>query len=821
MTGHLRESTLLNLFDGLPQLGDRPAIGVRREYGVRWWSYARLHRRSREAALRLSAAGVGPGDRVVLWGASTPEWVGFFFGVVLRNAVVVPVDDGAPVETVGRMAREVDARLLVAVRGRELPAGIPSIAFEELREDGDPAIEPLPVKPNDPAVIFFTSGTTSKPRGVILSHANLMSQVTRFAKWRWLVRMIPFRIMVSAPLTHVQGLMLGICVPLQVGLSAIYAHFHHPDHLIRTIRDNRVTLMSTVPRVLQTLARAIENRPYGRSREPLKDWLARTRSVVLRRHRIFNGIRPLVGYRFWIVIVGGVRLPGEIEDFWRHTGCLLVQGYGLTETAAIISVNAPIFGRFGSVGKPLGHQDVRIAEDGEILVRGPNVTPGYYGEVAGKAPVSEDGYLKTGDLGRFDSRRRLFFQGRKKDVIVTGEGFNVYGGDVERVLDEEPGVRGSVVLGLERSGNTEVHAALLLEESASPSDIVQNANRKLAPHERVRGWTRWPERDFPRGQLLKVRRDKVASLVGRFHAQVEAPAPSGPVTLETIYSTEDHSERLRLLADYLATSSHGDTTDLRTNMVRDLGLSSLDVIELLFHLESRSQRLLDHIVVEETTTLAELRSLFQNPDEARPTKALYSRKPPRWAELGPLVLLRRVLNPLVLLPWTAARARLSVLGLEHLERLECPCLFECTGHEHGSDVLTLFSALPPRLRRRLGFVGQRWVFSFYLDPPPGTSFAARAAVGFGFHAAVPLFFPFALVSHFGAARDGLTQACRLIDRGFSLIIFEGKGIDVIAEQTGVPVVPVHLSGNEGGGYLPTWPRPTIEVTFERTRPAKR
>lgn len=817
MNARAQPETLHALFEDLPRLGDRPAIGLRLEYGLRWWSYAELHRRAQVAARLLEAAGVGRGDRVLFWGPSSPEWVGFFFGVLLRGAVVVPVDDGAPPETVRRMVEEVQARHLITVAGRAAPLPLSCLTFEALSlpAPGDAAgVQGIAAEPDEPAVIFFTSGTTSAPRGVVLTHRNLMSQVQRFSKWRWLVRLLSFRMMVSAPLSHVQGLMLGICIPLHVGLSAIYTHFSHPGHLIRTLRDDRVTLLSTVPRVLQVLARTFEARPYGRSGAPLREWLRHTTSRFLRRHRVFNTIRPAVGYRFWVVIVGGATLPRDIESFWRNTGCLLVQGYGLTETAAMISVNVPLFGTFGSIGKPLANQEVRIAEDGEILVRGPNIMAGYYGGRTDADLFTEGGYLRTGDLGRFDKRRRLFFEGRKKDVIVIGEGFNVYCEDVERVLDVQPGVRQSVAIGLEREGNTEVHAVLMLERGAAPAAIVQEANARLAPHERIRGWTLWPEEDFPRASLFKVQRKLVADAVERLRAASASPATaSGPVSLEVIAGTQDRVQRLRLLARYLAEAPPEELANQRVQLVDDLGLSSLDVAELLFLLEARSQRVLSDVVVEENTSLADLHTLLSQPEGSRAVRALYARHPPRWAELGLLSLVRRTLNPLVLLPWVALRARLDVQGGEHLRAVKGPCVLATTGHEHASDVLTIFAALPARLRHKLGFVASRWVFSHYLEPSREATLLERLAVGVAFNAAIPLFFPFALTPHFGNTREGLLEACRLIDRGYSLIIFGGEGTRLIAKQTGVPIVPVQLTGNEGIGFLPRWPRRKLGVAF--------
>jgi long-chain acyl-CoA synthetase len=821
---HHADRTLQDLCLRLPSFGQRQAVGLRQEFGLRWWSFAELHRRSLTAARLLAAVGVSRGDRVVLWGPSSPEWVGFFFGVLLRGAVVVPVDDGAPPDLARRLAEQAGARHLVAARDRQLPGLCARLDFESLY-GGGPAgdgAEVVAAEPEDAAVVFFTSGTTSTPRGVVLTHANVISQLARFAAWRPLVRVLPFRIMVSAPLSHAQGVMLGISIPLCLGLSVIYTRFNHPGHLIRSLRDNRVTLFSTVPRVLQVLEKALESRPYGRRRETLATVLARTRSRFLRRHRTFTALRSVLGYRFWVILVGGAPLRRELELFWRDSGCLVVQGYGLTETAAVVSVNPPLFGAFGSIGKPLAHEEVRIADDGEILVRGPNVMPGYLGSPAGadrsggSGPFTPDGYLRTGDLGRFDKRRRLFFEGRKNELIVTGEGWNVYAEDVETVLDAQPGVRQSVVIGLDRGGDSEVHAVVLLEPAGSASEAVRRANAELAPHQRVRGWTVWPEADFPRGSLLKVRRREVGDRLESLLAAGGTPAVAAggdALALEAIAATEDRDQRLSLLARYLDEGSPAAGEE-RLRLAEDIGLGSLDVVELLSRLEQRSQLFLDHAVVDEAATVADLRAMLAHPNGQPPPRPLYARNPPRWSELRLLDLLRSALNDLVLLPWMAVRARLGVQGREHLRGLRPPVILAGIGHRHGSDVISIFAALPRGLRHRLAIVASRWVFGHFLEPGPTVPWSTRATVAVAFNVAIPLFFPFALTPHFGTTREGLAEACRLLDRGYSLIIFEGRGTALIAKQSGVPIVPVRLSGNEGVGFRASRPRRTVRVAFE-------
>src|SRR6185295_12331807 len=228
----------------------------------------------------------------------------------------------------------------------------------------------------------------------------------------------------------------------------------------------------------------------------------------------YRRIHRALGLKFWAFVVGAAPLPPDLEEFWRRMGFAVVQGYGLTETAPIVTLNHPFRTSKGSVGTPIQGVEVRIAEDGEILVRGENVTSGYYQSSTLQDPSSKiqapssklqadpgsripdpgldpvfdaDGWFHTGDIGERDDQGRVFIKGRKKEMIVTPEGLNVFPEDVERVLNETAGVRESAVVGVAQTAADErVHAVLVLEPDASKETIVREANARLQDHQRVR-----------------------------------------------------------------------------------------------------------------------------------------------------------------------------------------------------------------------------------------------------------------------------------------------------------------------------------------------
>jgi len=807
----VERTTIDQLIEDLAALGSRPAVGLRLDLGLRWWNYERLHRETKRAACALAACGVLKGDRVTIQAPNCPEWVGLFLGLLQVGAVAVPIEHDALPEVVDRIAAVVQPRLRLSASD-----------LETIFRPGAPQASPIPCIPctgyhdTDPAVIFFTSGTTSAPRGVMLTHGNLIAQVARFKIWRRAARLIPVRMVVMAPLSHAQGIMVGVLIPLFLGVSVIYTHSSHPAHLMRVLRDNRVLVLSTLPRVLHLLGHAFLDQQYGNTRKTLRDKLKGGRPWMMRRHFIFSNMRRSIGYGFWVVLVGGAPLPEPDERFWRDSGCLLVQGYGLTETTAVVSVNLPMLGRFGSVGKPLDGQDLVVDGDGEIMVRGANVIHQYFGEAAASQNEWTRGYLRTGDIGYLDSSNRLFILGRKKEVIITGEGFNVYAGDIEGALNSVAGVRDSVVLGVGRDGHTEVHAVLLLDSHASAVEVVRQANQRLLTNQRVASWTVWPEQDFPRGSLLKPKRgdiqDQVRCLSAASSQRRSTEEPAKEPSVDELMSIEDKRARIHALAHFVV-HDRRRVQDQEESTLGEMGLTSLDTVELLTAIEKCSGMLPAGASVGEGMTLRDLHDLVRNPFMERRTRGIDVKNAPRWAESRLLKWPRQVLNPLVLLTYADWRTTVEVNGIENLKTVTGPVILMGIGHEHAFDVLLIYRALPPPMRRMLAIVASRWVFTHVLEPEAETPWTERTKAALGFYFLVPLFFPMALSSPFGRARDGLMDAGRLIDRGFSLISFKGKGVGLVARQCGIPVIPVRLSGNDHLDFSINKPRRRVTVRF--------
>ncbi len=465
-------------------------------------SYEDVGRAARALAARLAAEGVGRGDRIILWGENRPEWVAALWAAIISGIVVVPIDYRSSLDFVRRIRAIVEARVILA--GEDVPAeamtgvhgagrldgaAVWRLAGIDWRADGPmPAVQ---VSATDTAEIIFTSGATAEPKGVVLTHRNILANTVPIEqevhKYRKYGRpFFPLRFLNLLPLSHMFGQAMATFIPPMLPGTTVFVRSLSPHDIVRQIRERRVSVLVSVPKLLDVL------RGHVQHTAPTAAAPAGAGVHWVRRWWLHRDVHRAFGMKFWAFVVGAAPLDPDLETYWSRLGFAVIQGYGLTETAPVVTVNHPFAMRRGSVGKPIHGLKVKVAADGEILVRGDNVTQGYYNAPAATAEAFEDGWLRTGDIGEVDESGRLYVRGRKKEMIVSPDGFNVFPDDVERVLDGVAGVRESAVVGLTDGASERVHAVLVVDPGADLDEIVRAANAKLADHQRVRTAAAWP-----------------------------------------------------------------------------------------------------------------------------------------------------------------------------------------------------------------------------------------------------------------------------------------------------------------------------------------
>ncbi len=749
-------------------------------------------------ARELETRGIAKGDRVLLWGENSGEWVAAFLGCLFRGAVAVPMDAIAEKSFAQRVVRQAAVRLAIVERDL-LPENFAAPVFA-LGQFTDVAEGPtslsaaglaeVPIGRSDPIEIVFTSGTTAEPRGVVLTHGNLLAnlepiekEIERYRKYERIFH--PLRFLDLLPLSHVFGQLLGIFLPQILGATSVYLDTLNPGEVMEMIRKERVSVLATVPRLIESLRDQLERdlAAGGRLEHFRHDFAAAEDQHFLKRWWRFRAIHRRFGWKFWAFISGGASLPPEAEKFWGRLGYAVIQGYGLTETTSLVSLNHPFRLGRGSIGKAMPGLEMKLSNEGEILVRGENVTAGYWKDASVAPAVDSEGWFHTGDLGQKDENGNLYFKGRQKNVIVTPEGLNIYPADLESELRKEPEVGDCVVIGLERDGNAEPCAVLLLRGQPVPDHaaaIIRRANERLAGFQQIRRWVVWPEKDFPRTptqkpMLARIREFAETNLGG----QAAGRSASSP------------------LGEILARISHGA---LPQGDASRLQLSSIERVELLSALEDRYQVDLSETEFSSAETVAGLERLLEQPPARGP---LYHY--PRWAQSGPVRWIRVASYYLLVRPAMFLLGEPRISGQKKLRALDSPVLI-VANHITYLDPGYVLAALPARLRSRVAVAMEGEVLEAMRTPPRGTRFFAGVLSRVQYLLVVALFNVFPLPQRAGF-RKSFNFAGDLIDRGWSVLVFpegartrDGKmapfraGIGLLVTQTRLPVVPLRLDG---------------------------
>lgn len=453
-------------------------------------------------------------DCLMIWSPSRSDWLVAYLGTLMLGAVIVPLDVNSKEDFLLRIAETTNAKLLITTQKQFAglkQTSLPLVDLDALPQATMDATKLPEVHEDDLAELVFTSGTTGQPKGVMLSHRNIASNAT--AAVTFINMTAEDRALSILPLSHMFELTVEIAL-IHCGASIVYARSLVPDTLLRLLSSQEITCSVLVPQALQLFLNGIEREVRRQKREKQFEQLLKIAAMLpfgWRRY-LFGAVHKRFGGHFRFFVSGGAYLPPTLAQRWENLGFRVMQGYGATECSPIISATPYRDHTLDSVGKPLKGVQIRIAEDGEILVHGPNVALGYWKNPDATAASFKDGWYYTGDLGYRDDKNNLYLKGRKKNLIVLANGLNVYPEDIENVLQANPLVKDAAVFGLmHQDQGPEVHAVLLMEDTRKAKTAIQQTNKQLASHQQIRAFTIWPEEDFPRTHTLKVKRLDVLS----------------------------------------------------------------------------------------------------------------------------------------------------------------------------------------------------------------------------------------------------------------------------------------------------------------------
>lgn len=778
--------TLIDLFNTFEALGDKTAFvnrtGVRRLVV----SYRQLHELALQMANLLARNNVSVGDRVLIWGPNSSWWAVAYWGVIIRGAVAVPVDFMSDLARAESIRNLTNAKVVLQSRfkAERMTAGT-LLLLEDLQfllEDQQPIGEVVSAAPEDTAQLIYTSGTTGNPKGVILTHKNLVANMTQINQQVPIITP-QFNFLSLLPLSHMFEQMGGFFTPLYRGAAIVYLRTLKPSAIMEALSEEDIYIIMSVPRLMQLLKTTIERELEEKHLAGLFRGLAQLAASLPPgpRRSLFFPVQQKFGHNFTAFVSGGAPLDPEVFIFWSNMGFTVLEGYGLTETSPVLCVNTIERQVAGAVGPPLPGVELKIQEK-EILARGENVFPGYYeNEQASRDAFTADGWFRTGDLGEIGPDGWLIIKGREKELIVTGSGVNVYPDELEAILNKTAGVKESCVIGVEKGSGEEVHAVLLLDGSGrAPEEIITQANSSLDALNRITGYTLWNEPEFPKTTTLKIKKFAVKE-------ELKKIAEGGDTTVS-------RDSLLNLIARVTGTAVAQIRED--SLLVTELGLTSIDRVELVSFLEQEYRLDIEDSQIGPQTRVSDLRQIITKREKlARHDHFRF------WTNNAFCRGLRMAWDAVINGPMLRCFVTLDVQGIDNLKRLDGPVFF-VANHLSYLDQPAIMFALPPKLR--YGCATAAWEEFFFGEYHGINRIFRRLSYEYG--TLLLNLFPLPQSQGFSGS---LKFMGRLADAGINILIFpeggharDGRmqpfqlGLGVMVKELGIPVVPIKIGGTD-------------------------
>jgi long-chain acyl-CoA synthetase len=680
-------------------------------------------------------------DKIIILSSNYLEWISVYFAAILSGVVSVPLDTLTDNRLLHKIQKQTHAKAIFQDK-KLAKAAIKTFYLDEL----DDVLKNIKLSertetheaeshPEDILEIMYTSGTTGEPKGVVLTNKNMTFGVNAA------IRSVPLKArlkqLVALPLSHIFSQVYGLFFMMYMNNKVFFSDNVQPRKLISLIKYKMINGLVTVPGIVSALKKELE----GKS------------------------VLSNLGIQFRLIGSGGASLDIEVEKWWKRHLITVLQGYGLTETSSVISVNKIGTSKTGSVGKIVDGVEVKIAEDGEILAKGENVFPGYYKNEDKTEEAFEDGWFRTGDIGEI-RHGYLYIKDRKKDVIITGKGLKAYPIDIENVLDGMNGIKKSCVI--EKDGK--VHAVLILNRKTDASEIIKKANKRLLEHQKISGFSIWLEPDFPLTATGKVKKFIVKE------------------DLEKIKGKEyKYENMLYSVIDRVLSPNKKIAGDSK---LAELGMDSLKRVELIAELEKDFRVEIEETKLTQNTKVDDLEKIMKE-------KIVRKIKFRTWPMSLPVRILRKLSQKILWYPIIRIFTRTEYFGLHHLEDIKMPVIV-ATNHQSAWDPAIIAEKFPSK---------------FAISAHPEIVFGI--GVKNPFVRAWRRFYGFLSILFFNAYPFGekigtdksLEFTGEMLDRGYSIgITPEGErttdgqihefkpGVGYMAVNMNVPVIPARVEG---------------------------
>jgi long-chain acyl-CoA synthetase len=757
--------------------GDRFALVTKPFIKTEKTTYKGLQQKIYQIANYLTERGVKKGDRVMIVAPNSSAWVQLFLGCQVIGAILVPVDARNSLEIANSFKKQTTPKLIFRSKNimPELESALLIEELEDLVSSHPCDLPKVKLTGKETAVVVFTSGTTAKPKGAELTQQNILSNVEGVQA---AIAIDPnWRVLSVLPLSHMYEL-TGECCMLSKGTAIYYLPMVAPLKIVKALNEYKITTILAVPQLLIMFRERILQIANAEGQAgSLKFGLKIAMALPFKMRRlVFKKVHKKLGGCLGVVITGGAPIPLEVGDFWERLGVITIQGYGLTETGPILTVNHLDKRRTDSQGLPLNNLKIRIAKNGEIQTKGPNVFKGYW-----KKPIQTakaftlDGWFKTGDIGHFDNEW-LIIQGREKFAIVLASGMNVYPEDIETVAEKQPVFKEICVVGKRGKDGEEVFATIISDQTDEDIDkAVSGINARLESYQHITGWSRYPGEKFPRTLLLKVDRKNIQA--GANNQQM------GDTATDDVKGTGD------VLLNIIRLSLNNPQVEFsETDRLADKGLDSLRRLSVVSLIEEQLGIAVDEAKIDQKTTLSALRKLVANGSHSG-----HDIQRPEWQYHKLVRFIGSGLRETIIRAFLDIWVNIKTEGTDNLKELKGPAIF-IFNHVDYFDGAVIYQALPRKIRNHL--VGAH--ASDVLEKHKLLKVLSRVCYGGYSFDRLKLIMP------------SLEYTAELIDSGWNVALApegtvskNGKlqefksGIGLLAVETGAPVVILKTVGLYG------------------------
>lgn len=758
---------------------NKKALHIRRIFRLETYTYEEMWENTLKVNTYLDNLNINRGDNILIWGPNMPEWVFLLFGAFVRGVTVIPINVHTEEDVINKYIEQTKPKALFKSKFMTTETKI-KIEKIIILEDLIEIIEFLnkteanySLSEDTIAEIVFTSGTTGKPKGVLISHKNITFELARLTK---LVNLNGKRCLSILPLSHVMEQMIGLFVPLATGATIYYIARLNPNTIIKAFERYKITHAAVVPQILKIIIENIEHTAGEKNVLKLFKFVNKSAGFMpfnLRKYTFFSVLNKFGG-KLEGFAVGSAPLDLHIAKAWENMGVKILEGYGASETTGAVTTNSLDKRVLGSVGKPLPEIEVKIAKNGEIIVKGENISTGYYQNEEKTKEVFKNEYYYTGDIGYFKGGY-LYLTGRSNFKIVTAAGDKVYPEDIEKKLNEDPLVKESCVFGITKGDGEIVYASVILKNPERIEEVIVNVNAKLQKHQQILEYGNWNSSEFPRLNTLKINRKQVKEkTLGEFKTE----------EVNSITKAQTKDKLIKLIEEVCKANKNKIEED--SLLVTDLDMDSLRRVALIALIEEEYQIEVAETELNEETTVSELRNIIEKTKKASPAKPL-----PTWT-INPFInWLRELLRKIIFIPIEKFYIKgINIEGKENLNLIKNPSIivFNHVGH---FDSVVMETILPVKIRSKLFGIADSKLYRHKVQ-------------GFMLYL---LGHAYPIDKTGQKVKRTLDRTVDLIESGWSLILSPEGGISrdgtlqqlkngasMLAIETGIPVIPLKLEG---------------------------